>query len=53
MNLSSDEKEVLIRFNEKANKIMQSKFYQETKEKTVSFTVQHHWDGDKWGLYRL
>lgn len=47
MELSKDEKEVLIRFNETANKIFQSKFYQEAKEKTIQMTVHHHWTKDR------
>lgn len=38
---------MLARFNEKANRVIQSKFYKEAKEKTISFTVQHHWEGDQ------
>ena len=44
MELSENEKEILNLFNENANKVINSKFYQESKQKTIGMTVHHQYD---------
>jgi len=46
MELSENEKEILILFNENANKAINSKFYQESIQKTIGMTVHHQYDKD-------
>lgn len=46
MVLSDYDKRILILFNDTANKAIHSKFYQESKEKTISLTVHHQYDKD-------